>query len=184
MRPHRVLLAALLAGLVLSGCQDDPAAAPRPVPATLAPKAVLGGSLGLYLNSAPGTEKAFREAGKDSLIDHGQLWEIRRKDRLVGTLQIATVKSDVNLAKHDVREEFAAPILVGARSDIRVLGQEVNQVENEGGLSTFVWFGKGLFLVLQAKDQVVTGVDLAQAIIEYQQSRPEWEPLPQLYTPT
>lgn len=83
-----------------------------------------------------------------------------------------------------MREQFTAPILVGARSDIRLSGQEVDVVDNESGLSTLVWFGKGLFLVLQVKDKLVGGPELAQQVIEYQQSRPEWDPLPQLYTPT
>ena len=178
------VVAPLLAVFLLAGCQDDPAVAPRPVPITLAPKAVLGGSLGLHLNTAAGTEKAFRQDAKKSLIDEGRLWEIRRKDRLVGTLQIATVKPDIDLAEDDVRHQFTAPILVGARSDIRLLGQEVNVVESEGGLATLVWFGQGLFLVLQVKDTLVTGPDLAQAILEHQQSRPEWLPLSQLYSPT
>jgi len=180
----RVLVTPLIAVVLVAGCGDEPKAAPRPVPTALAPKTVLGGTLGLYLNNAAGTERAFKQDAKESLIDEGKLWEIRRKDRLIGTLEIATVKPDVNLAKEDVRHQFTAPILVGARSDIRVLGQEVNLVEGEGGLSTLVWFGKGLFLVLQVKDKVVTGPDLAQAILEHQQSRSEWEPLPQLYSPT
>ena len=180
----RVLVAPLLALVLLAGCGDQPKAVPRLVPIALAPASVLGGSLGLYLNTAANTEAAFKQGAKDSLIDEGQLWEIRRKDRLIGTLEIATVKPDVDLTDDDVREEFTSPILVGARSDIRVLGQEVNMVQAEGGLSTLIWFGKGLFLVLQVKDQVVTAPDLAQAIIEHQQSRTEWEPLPELYSPS
>ena len=38
--------------------------------------------------------------------------------------------------------------------------------------------------ILQLKDQTVTGPQLAQAIIEYQQTQPAWTPLAQLYTPT
>jgi hypothetical protein len=180
----RVVVLPMLAVVLVTGCRDEPKAAPRPVPTALAPKTVLGGTLGLYLNKAAGTEAAFRQDSKDSLIDEGDLWEIRRKDRLIGTLEIATVKPNVDLSKDKVRQQFTSPILVGARNDIRVLGQEVNFVTGEGGLSTLVWFGKGLFLVLQVKDQVVSGPDLAQAILEHQQSRPEWEPLPQLYSPT
>ena len=183
-RSSAAVIGPLLAVLLVSGCQDKPKAAPRPVPTALAPKSVIGGTLGLYLNTAPGTERAFRQDADKSLIDQGKLWEIRRKDRLIGTLEIATVKPDVNLAKDNVRRQFTAPILVGARNDIRVLGQEVDMVQGEGGLSTLVWFGKGLFLVLQVKDQVVSAPDLAQAILEHQQSRPEWVPLPQLYSPT
>ena len=183
-RPHWIAVPAVLAALLLSACGKEAVATPRPVPTVLAPKTVMGGSLGLHLNTMPGTRKAFSGGGEETLIDQGQLWEIRRKDRLIGTLQISTVKPDVDLAEREVREQFTAPILVGARNDIRVLGQEVNQIENEGGLSTLIWFGKGLFLVLQVKDQVVAGPQLAQAIIEHQQSRPEGEPLPDLYTPS
>lgn len=182
-RLTRAFAISLAGALLLSGCGKEPVVAPRPVPAALAPSAVLGGSLTLHVNTAPRTLAAFREGKKDSLIDEGQLWEIRRKDRLVGTLEIATVKPDIDLTKRKVREQFTTPILVGARNDIRVLGQEVNMVEGEGGLSTLVWFGQGLFLVLQVKDPLVAGPDLAKALIEHEQSRTEWQPLPQLYAP-
>jgi hypothetical protein len=182
---RRPLLAVpVVAALLLSGCGKAAVAAPRPVPTVLAPDSVLGGSLTLHLNTAPGTVAAFRQGKKESLIDQGQLWEIRRKDRLVGTLEIATVKSDVDLSKRKVRDQFTTPILVGARNDIRLLGQEVDMVQGDGGLSTLVWFGKGLFLVLQAKDPLIAGPDLAKAIIEHEQSRTEWQPLPQLYAPS
>lgn len=183
-RVSGAVVAPLLATMLLTGCQEEREAAPRPVPTALAPTTVLGGSLGLHLNTSAGTEAAFRQDAEKSLIDQGKLWEIRRKDRLVGTLEIATVKPDIDLSEDDVRHDFTAPILVGSTSDIRLLGQEVNVVEGEGGLSTLVWFGEGLFLVLQVKDALVTGPDLAQAILEHQQSRPEWVPLPELYSPT
>ena len=180
----RAVAAVALAAVLLTGCAKDPVAAPRPVPTVLAPTTVLGGTLGLHLNTAAATEAAFKQGAKDSLIDDGRLWEVRRKDRLIGTLEIATVKPKVDLAKEDKRADFTTPILVGARSDIRVLGQEVSLVENEGGLSTLVWFGKGLFVVLQVKDKLVKGPDLAKDVIAYLQSRPEWEPLPELYAPS
>lgn len=177
------LLAPLLALLAAAACGTARAAAPDPVPLALAPTTVLSGSLHLYPNTAPDTVAAFRQDSKDALISDGKLWEIRRADRLVGTLEIATVKHDVNLAKSSVRDNFTKPILVGSVSDIRLSGQEVATVQSDDGVSTVVWFGRGLFEVLQLKDTVVTAPDLAAAIITYQQTRPEWSPLPQLYTP-
>ena len=173
-------LAALLAAVACGGSKPAP---PAPVPLALAPTAVLSNSLHFYPNTAPDTLAAFRQNAHDALISDGKLWEIRRADRLIGTLEIATVKHDVNLAKSSVRDNFTKPILIGAVSDIRLSGQEVATVQSDDGVATIVWFGRGLFEVLQLKDTVVTPPQLAQAIIQYQQTRPEWSPLPQLYTP-
>ena len=169
--------------LLVAACGSEPVAAPRPVPTVLAPTTVLSDSLGFHLHTSAGAERAFSEGAEESLIDEGRLWEIRRQDRLVGTLQITSVKSDVDLSDREVRDQITEPILQGGRSDIRILGQEVSQIEDQGGLSTLVWFGRGLMLVLQVKDEVVTGPDLAQAVVEHQLTRPEWEPLPDLYAP-
>lgn len=177
-------LLSLLAAAGLAGCGQARPAAPQPVPVSLAPTALLKDSLHLYRNTAPDTLAAFHQDRKDALISDGQLWEIRRVDRLIGTLEIATVKPDVNLSKSSVRDSFTTPILVGARSDIRLDGQEVETVQSEDGVSTVVWFGKGLFEVLQVKDTIVTGAQLAQAVIDYQRTQAAWSPLPQLYSPT
>ena len=176
-------LAALLATVAATGCGQASPAAPDPVPLALAPTSVLSGSLHLYQNTAPDTLAAFRQNPKDALISDGKLWEIRRADRLIGTLEIATVKPNVNLQRPSVRKNMTEPILVGATSDIRLSGQEVSTVQSDDGVATVVWFGKGLFEVLQVKDSVVTGDQLAQAIIDYEQTRPEWSPLPELYAP-
>lgn len=175
-----VVIGALCA---LTGCGAAKPAAPDPVPKALAPTALLGNSLHFYLNTAKDTVAAFRQDPKDALISDGKLWEIRRADRLIGTLEIATVKHDVNLARPSVRDHFTSPILIGATSDIRLAGQEVATVQSDDGVATLVWFGRGLFEVLQLKDNVLTGPQLAQAIIQYQQTRPEWSPLPELYSP-
>ena len=176
-------IVAVVTVLALAGCGQSRPAPPAPVPLALAPTAVLNNSLHFYLNTAPNTLAAFQQNSKDALISDGKLWEIRRADRLIGTLEIATVKHDVNLARTKVRDNFTKPILIGAVSDIRLGGQEVATVSSDDGVSTVVWFGRGLFEVLQLKDTVVTAAQLAQAIIAYQQTRPEWAPLPQLYTP-
>lgn len=176
-------LPALAVIALVCACGSGPKAAPRLLPTDLAPAAVLGGTLHFYRNTAPGTVAAFHFGDKTSLIDDGGLWEIRRKDRLIGTLQIETLKNNVNVHKQSVRDAITSPILVGAPSDIRLSGQEVSTLDSQGGLSTVIWFGDHLLVVLQVKDEVVTGADLAQAVIDYQQSRTSWVPLPELYSP-
>jgi hypothetical protein len=175
--------AALVAAALVTGCGRHSPAAQRPVPAALAPATVLNGDLQLHLNAAPETVAAFHQDDHLSLISDGQLWEVRRNDRLIGTLEIATVKPSVDLTRISVREHLTSPILVGATSTLRLSGQEVSTVTRSDGVSTLVWFGKGLLEVVQLKDPTVTGPQLAQAIIEYQHTRSEWSPLAQLFTP-
>ena len=179
----RRLTAAAFICVLLSGCAAKSSPAPRPVPTALAPATVLNGDLQLHLNTAPETAAAFHRNDHHSLISDGQLWEVRRNDRLVGTLEIATVKPSIDLTRTSVRTNLTSPILVGATSTLRLAGQEVATVTRSDGVSTLVWFGKGLLEVVQLKDQTVTGPQLAQAIIEYQQTRSEWAPLPQLFAP-
>src|SRR5205814_2044845 len=123
-RPGAELLvrraAPFLVALVVAACGKAPTAPPRALPVDLAPTSVLGGSLGLYRNTAPGTVAAFHQGDKTTLVDEGGLWEVRRKDRLIGTLQIETLKDDVDLRKRSVRDHITDPLLVGARGDIRL----------------------------------------------------------------
>jgi hypothetical protein len=174
----------LLGALVLAGCGKQAAPPPDPVPVGLAPATVLNNDLQLHLNDSSETVAAFHQDDNLSLISDGKLWEVRRSDRLVGTLEIATLKPNVDVARSSVREHITKPILVGATSSLRLAGQEVTTVTREDGVSPLVWFGKGLMEIVQLKDQQVTGPRLAQAIIEYQQTQSAWSPLAQLYTPT
>jgi hypothetical protein len=180
---RRSTAALLLGAVVLAGCGKQAEPAPNPVPAGLAPVTVLHGDLQLHLNDARETTAAFHQDESLSLISDGKLWEVRRNDRLVGTLEIATLKPSVDVARASVRQHITSPILVGATSAIRLAGQEVTTVTRSDGVATLVWFGHGLMEIVQVKDQQVTGPQLAQAIIEYQQTQPQWSPLPQLYAP-
>lgn len=181
---RRSAAALVLGAIVLAGCGKQAPPAPDPVPMGLAPATVLKNELQLHLNDSPETAAAFHQDDNLSLISDGKLWEVRRNDRLVGTLEIATLKPNVDVARASVRNHITNPILVGATSSLRLAGQEVTTVTREDGVSTLVWFGKHLMEILQLKDQTVTGPQLAQAIIEYQQTQPAWTPLAQLYTPT
>ena len=174
---------AVVAVLVATGCGGDPpVAAPVPVSSALVPAKLHAGELGVYENTTPVTKRAFANLGQDALISDGRIWEIRRDDRLIATLEIATVKPEVNLARSSVRLQFTRPILAGDVSDIRLAGQEVSRVATSDGKTTMVWFGKGLFEVLQVKDRKVTAADLCQELIVHQQKVSAWEPIPDLFS--
>lgn len=183
--PSRRVLCVIMTAVVVGGLAGCGAARktppPPPVPLALVPSSVLGGQVGFYIDNSPQAAAAFTADPKTALISSGRLWDVRSNGRLVATLEIAEVKPDVDLAKSSVRDEFTQPILIGAPSDFRLAGQEVEAIISTDGLSTFVWFGKDLFEVLQVKDAPVKPPDLCEAIIKYQQTVPAWQPLPQLY---
>ena len=176
-----VLVAVALVA-VLAGCGGggEVEVAPPRVADTLAPAEVAGG-LKLYENTAESTRKAIADAGERTLAADARIWEIRRADRLVGALQITTVLPQVDLRDAEVRRAIGRQIIPGAVTRIRidaieVLTREVNDK------AVFLWFGDGMYEVLQVKDRELQGryEDVAAAVIRHQATVPAWKPLPEV----
>lgn len=169
----------LVATLIACGGGSDESIAPIPVDVALAPPA-LGTNLKLYENQDDETITAFANAGERTLVADGRIWEIRRADRLIGTLQISTVLPDVDLRDDDVRDAMVRQILPGAQSSIRIGDTEVfTSVVDEKAV--FLWFGAHLFEVLQLKDRQLEDFEaIATQVIEHQETQASWEPLPEL----
>jgi hypothetical protein len=174
-----VVLVVLLSATVAACGGDSKAVAPVEVDPKLAPPA-LDTNLKLYENRDRRTIHAFANAGKRSLVADGRIWEIRRADRLIGTLQISTVLPEVDLAKDDLRDSMVRQILPGSLSSIRIGDVEVFTSE-VNGKAVYVWFGKRLFEVLQLRDRATKDFEpLATEVIDHQATVPSWEPLPDL----
>jgi hypothetical protein len=177
MRGALVLVLLALA----AGCGDGEGPSPRPaaVETALAPGEV-GDGLKLFENQSEETVAAFANAGERTLVADGRIWEIRRADRLVGTLQISTVLPDVDLSEPDLKDALVRQIIPGSLSSIRIGATEVfTAVVDEKAV--FVWFGKGLYEVLQLKDKNIEDFEaIATDVIEHQETLPAWEPLPEL----
>jgi hypothetical protein len=172
---------------MLAGCGggdgDGADAAPARVAGTLAPTEV-GAGLKLYENTTESTRDAIANAGERSLAADARIWEIRRADRLVGALQITTVLPRVDLRDAEVRGAIARQIIPGAATRIRIDAIEVlTRVVNDKAV--FLWFGDGLYEVLQVKDRELEGryEDVAAAIIRHQSTVPAWKPLPDILEP-
>ena len=181
IKPFRWVAAVIGIALLGAACGNSAArtVAPEAVDEQLAPSQ-LGTDLKLYENRDEETITAFANAGERTLVADGRIWEIRRADRLVGTLQIATVLPDIDLRDDDVRDAMVRQILPGAQSSIRIGDTEVfTSTVNEKAV--FLWFGARLFEVLQVKDRQIEDFEsLATEVIEHQQTLPSWEPLPEL----
>lgn len=173
------LAAAILVGTAGCGGQDSADVKPQGVDVALAPEQV-GDGLTLHPNEDEETLRAFANAGDRPLVADGKIWEIRRGDRLVGTLQISTLLPKVDLSDADVRSAMVRQIIPGTLSSIRIGNVEVYTAE-VSEKATFLWFGKDMYEVLQIKDRRIEDFEaIATQIIEHQETVPSWEPLPDL----
>lgn len=177
------LAATLAATLVLGACGGggDEVVVPARVEPALAPAAV-GTNLALHENTAPATVDGFANAGEKALISDGKLWEIRRADRLVGTLQITTLLPEVDVREEDVRNKITQQILVGSMLRLRIEGIEVVTSQTGGGKSLFVWFGDQMLVVVALRDRQLEEAEAYEGIIgdiiRHQATVPAWKPLP------
>jgi hypothetical protein len=171
----------MLAMLVLlAACGGGAKAAPpRPLDKALAPAALLADRYRLFENDDDSTRKAFADAGPTSLVDDGAVWEIRLSDRLVGTLQIATLSSRVKLTQPNARRAIVSDIIPGGGTRIAVGDQEVYTLSSTDR-TVYLWFGQRLYEVM-----VVKGLDtgdkpevLLADVLRHQATVPAWEPLP------
>lgn len=170
----------LAASTLVAACGGDAAEAvpPARVPDDLAPATVLDGLL-VIENRDETTLEALASADETSLVSDTRIWEIRRGQRLVGTLQISSVLPNVDLLDESVRDRMVAQMILGQSSRIRVGDVEVF-TSTSNDKTVFIWFGEEVFEILQTKDRALDPEALATAIIEYQDGQEGWVPLPQL----
>ena len=172
--------AVALVALTLAACGDGsgPGIGERPLPVAveLAPTTVVGDELQLYESTAEEVVGAFANAGEESLVADGRLWEIRKGARLVGALQISTVKPKIDLAEARRRDAIVADILVGTYDRIRVGDVEV-YTSAANDKVVYLWFGESLFEVLQLKGDELDHEQVLADVIEHQDGLDAWRPL-------
>lgn len=174
----RTLAVAVALTSVLGACgDDDPGIGIRPlsVATELAPGPISGG-LELYESTSEETVGAFANAGEESLVSDGRLWEVRKGARLVGALQISTVKEKVDLAEADRRDAIVENVLVGSYDRIRVGDVEV-YTSAANDKVVYLWFGESLFQVLQLKGDELDHEQVLADIVEHQDGLEAWRPL-------
>lgn len=176
LRAVAVVLAVLVAAC---GGGSDDNAAPERVPTDLVPTRLLSDTLGVIENRDPTTLETFANAGPTSLVADTRVWEIRRGDRLVATLQMSTVLPKVDLLDEEVRERFAGQLILGQSSRIRSGDVEVFTA-TVNDKTILLWFASNLFQVMQTKDRELEPEDLLAELIEYQHDKDGWKPLPEL----
>ncbi|MEY2426613.1 MAG: hypothetical protein QOI61_2185 [Actinomycetota bacterium] len=178
-RMSRLLVLAVAVVLSASACGGkDAFVAPPAVEKTLAPAKLLE-DLDLYENIDKRTVRAFANAGENTLVADGKIWEIRRADRLIGTLQISTVVPRVDLTDRRERDAIVQQIVSGEVERLRINDVEVySTIVNDK--ATFLWFGLDLLEVVQLKDKALDEryEEVATQIIGHQATVSAWKPLP------
>jgi hypothetical protein len=177
----RLAAVALVLGALGAGCGGGgagPERTPSKVALELVPDTVNEGAFRLTEDDK--ARDAFSAIGSEALVADGRLFAIRDGDRLVGTLQLSTMKTKVDLTDDDQRASVISNVLPGTRETISV--GPVSVIQAAGADKTvFVWFGRDLFQVLQLKPTAASPFDpekVLSEIITYQTAQDAWDPLP------
>ena len=180
---RRAIVSVALAFAVIAGagaCGDDapPVVTPKRVDPKLAPAEVAGG-IALHENKDKTTRHALANPGDGALMADGRIWELRRADRLVGTLQISTVLPRFDLRRSDIREGMVSQILPASPTRIRIDGIEIFATRSDDR-AQFLWFGADTYEVLQLKDKELDFETVVRDVIAHQRKIPAWKPLTDL----
>jgi hypothetical protein len=155
--------------LLFASCAGSAAveAPPPKVPLSLVPKSLQSGTLKLYENTGKSTKAAFKTGSRNALIGEGRLWEIRDHQRLVGALEIATVRPKVRLRSTKVRKGIVNEVMPG-RVDELTVGDVTVYSTSSNDKVVYMWFGKKLFEILQLKGSTIDPEGLLTDVVGYQ----------------
>lgn len=154
----------------LAGC-----AAPQPVatgplpkvPVTLVPPSLQAGALAVVENVDIQTRELFAGGEERLLVADGRLWEIRSGQRLVGTVQLSTLRPEADLREAAVRESVAHGLMPTGRGELTVADVPVFVTESDDKF-VYLWFGRNLFEVLQIKGTTLEPERVLTELIEFQ----------------
>ena len=177
-------LALALAGGACAPRTPQPDRTPLvPVPVAIVPPTVTGQDLTVDLDTTTEVAEAIKSVGPQVLIGDGRLWDIHQGQRLVGALELATLKKRVDPRRPDDRDGIIGQILGSHTRQIQIDGLPVWTIVNDGtARQMFVWFGAANLGVLQIKGDGVNAGQIADDLIRRIASQPAWHTLaPQEY---
>lgn len=173
--------ASLMTFLILAtacGSETRVSARPAEVPKGLVPQAIQAGNLNFYESTIPGVQEAFSDAGPESLVADGELWELRSGDRLVGTFQLTTLVPEVNLDQKKWREQILRRLI--PTSTDRLLVSDVPVWTNSSqDRYLYLWFGRDIFalLILKGREEEINPEAVLDEVVAFVTSAGSWNPL-------
>jgi len=173
-----VLLATLVAGCATSA--PAPVTVASPLSAAVVPAALPEARLTLQLDSTKDVQQAVASVGKQILTSDVKFWQIHDGERLVGALQLSTLKSRVEPSRSADRDNILSQILVGPSEQISMSGLPVwtTPTSDSSPRALYVWFGQHEFGVLQLQSRDVDTTRVAQSLITHVVTQSAWEALP------
>lgn len=175
----RVVTVGLLA-VSVGACGDDaPVVKPMAVPDDMVPPQVQNAQYAFYESELPQVKNAFVNAGANSLVADGRLYELRKADRLVGVLQLSTLAPELDLADEKHRNQIVSQIMPTVRDRITVGDVQVF-TSNANNKTVFLWFEQDMFNLLTIKPGSEDQLDaegVLTEVLDHQTATPSWDPL-------
>jgi hypothetical protein len=152
---------------------------PVPVVTDMVPTAVESQQLTVDLDETREVRSAVKQVGAQVLVSDARVWNLHHGQRLVGALQLATLKKRVDPREDADRRDIIGQILGGRARQIQVGGVPVWTIPDDGAhRSIYVWFGGHAFGVLQVKGDDINGGAIADELIHAIATQPAWQALP------
>lgn len=139
------------------------------------PDRLLPAQLGdLSVSEEPSGVKAFKAAGRNSMVAEGKVLTLRGPDGSVdGALEVGVLRPKYDTKKIDVRRGIRSYIETGQYRWFKVGGRQWVGVQDLAELRLYLWFPPrgDLFEVFQVRPQVTDAKQLVAAAIAYQESK-------------
>jgi hypothetical protein len=174
-----VWLVAVVVGPASACGKEEPVVKPASVPEGMVPPQVQHDEYAFFESELPQVKSAFANAGANSLVADGRLYEMRKADRLVGVLQMSTVVPELDLANDKHRDQVIGQIMPTVRDRITI-GDVVVFSSQANNKTVFLWFEKDMFNLLTIKPGSEDQLDaegVLTEVLDHQTSLPGWDPL-------
>jgi hypothetical protein len=181
MKLRTIVVAVAVAGLpgACSTAPPRPVTVAPPLPNYIVPAGVPAENITIQADETKDIRQAVQSAGPQILTSDVKFWEIHSGPRLVGALQLSTLKSRVNPAHAADRSNIISQVLLGPSQEIYIDGLPVWTTPSGGSpRAIYIWFGQHDFGVLQLQAQDVNSSLVSTDVITDIVSHPAWQALP------
>lgn len=172
---------------LMAGCAARTPALDRsavvPVDAALVPPALRDQGLTIDLDTTTDVRDAMRSIGPQLLVSDARMWDVHHGQRLIGALELATLKKRVDPRRRADRDRVIGQILGSHTRQIQVDGLPVWTITDDGSARRiYTWFGARSFGVLQLKGDDLNLGQIADTLVQQIASQAGWHALaPQDY---